>query len=78
MSKLVSPSEIEVFYLIPTIWIELTKHLKLEGLDQKEIAKKLHITEPAVSQYVNSKRASQIVFDKNIIKEIEKSALKIK
>jgi len=63
MQKLVTPSEIESFYLIPTIRKELTKHLKEQGLDQKEIAKKLHITEPAVSQYVNSKRASQIDFD---------------
>ena len=78
MSKLVSPSEIESFYLLPTIRKELTRHLKDQGLDQKEIARKLHITEPAVSQYVNSKRASQVIFDRKIDEEIQKSAVSIK
>lgn len=78
MQKLVSPSEIESFYLLPTIRKELTRHLKDQGLDQKEIAKRLHITEPAVSQYVNAKRASQIIFDKKIDEEIQKSAVSIK
>ncbi len=78
MQKLVTPSEIESFYLIPTIRKELTKHLKDQGLDQKEIAKKLHITEPAVSQYVNSKRASQIDFDNVFDEQIKKAAINIK
>jgi len=72
------PQEIEVWYLIPALRRELAKiFIKIYGLNQKKAAKLLGITESAISQYLRSKRASQIKFSKKEIKLIEKSAEKI-
>lgn len=71
------PQEVEVWYVIPAIRKELTKKLINLGLNQKEIAKKLSITEPAVSQYLSGKRGKEIKFNTSIIKEITISARKI-
>ncbi len=68
------PQEIEVWYVIPAIRRELTKALLGKGLTQKKIAALLEVTEPAISQYLKSKRAKQVVFDKKIIAEINKAA----
>ena len=71
------PQEIEVWYVLPAIRKELAIAMSKKGLNQRQIAKKLGITEPAVSQYIQNKRASNIKFNKVIKKEIEKSAEKI-
>lgn len=69
--------EIEVWYIIPTIRKEIAIAMKKNGLKQFEIAKKLGITNPAVNQYLNKKRGNEIEFDKKILQEIKKSAIKI-
>ncbi|MFH0979132.1 MAG: transcriptional regulator [Candidatus Woesearchaeota archaeon] len=69
------PQEIEVWDILPAIRREFAKiMLKDYKLSQKKIATLLHITEPAVSQYLKSKRAKQLVFSRKVLKEVEKSA----
>ncbi len=72
------PQEIEVWYIIPAIRRELAKSM-IEGfkLTQKEIAKHMNLTEAAVSQYLNSKRAKDVLFTQAVLEEIKKSAKKI-
>ena len=52
------PQEIEFWYVLPAIRKELVLTLRERGLSQKEIAHVLNVTEPAVSQYIKSKRAN--------------------
>jgi hypothetical protein len=71
----VMPQEIEVWYLIPSLRRELTKILiKKHGLSQREVSQILEITEPAISQYLNSKRGRKIDFSPVQMKKIEKIA----
>ena len=71
------PQEIEIWYVIPMIRKKLVYCLKQEGLKQNEIAKIMGVTESAVSQYVQNKRAKKECFGDRTTKEIEKSAKKI-
>jgi hypothetical protein len=76
--KLKMPQEIEVWYIIPAIRRELAKVLiKNHNLNQKQVAELLGITEAAISQYVKSKRAKEVIFDRNVLKEVKNSANKI-
>ena len=68
------PQELEVWYIIPAIRRELALRMREKGLTQKETAKKLFLTEPAVSQYLKSKRAKQVVFNEAMKKELDKAA----
>lgn len=76
--KVLQPQELDVYYIIPAIRRELTLEMKSQGLDQKEIAKRLKVTESAVSQYVNSKRAGEVQFTEKIIAHIRKVAATIR
>ena len=68
------PQEVEVWYLIPSLRKEFTRiFIKEHKMNQKEAAKVLGVTESAVSQYLKSKRANEIKFSKEEIKEIKKS-----
>ena len=71
------PQEIEVWYIIPALRRELAKSMVGLGLAQKQIADKIGITEAAVSQYLSSKRAKEVVFSDAVLEEIKKSAKKI-
>jgi uncharacterized protein len=72
------PQEIEVRYILPAIRRELARVLINEKeRRQKEAAAILGLTEAAISQYVNSKRAKDVVFSDDIVSEIRKSADKI-
>jgi len=72
------PQEIEVWYLLPALRREIAKTLiNKNKLSQKEVAKILGITEPAISQYLSSKRGKKMVFSKKELIEIEKAADKI-
>ena len=71
------PQEIEVWYVIPAIRRGLASALLKKGLTQKKIAEMLEVTEPAVSQYLKSKRAKKVSFDRKIIMEIRDSAERI-
>ncbi len=72
------PQEIEVRYIMPAIRRELARiFIEEKKLSQKEAAKLLGLTEAAVSQYRHSKRANEVVFSENVIKEIRVSADRI-
>ena len=73
------PQEIEVWYIIPALRRELAKVMINDmGLSQKGVSKVMNITEAAVSQYINSKRAKDVIFTKNVMKEIKVAAKKVK
>ncbi|MCD4666600.1 helix-turn-helix domain-containing protein [archaeon] len=74
---MIQPQELEVWYVIPSIRKGFAQHMLKKGLSQKEIAKKLRITEAAISYYLKNKRAKELKFDKHINKEIGKSADRI-
>ena len=71
------PQEIEVWYIIPAIRKELAKALLEEDLTQKEIAKRLCITEAAVSQYLKNKRGIDVKFSPAVLNQIKISARRI-
>lgn len=75
--KMRMPQEIEVWYLLPAIRREFARIMIEKGVKQREISKKLGITEAAVSQYMSSKRAKNVRFSKTMIKEIGKSVEKV-
>ncbi|MBD3202804.1 helix-turn-helix domain-containing protein [Candidatus Woesearchaeota archaeon] len=69
-----TPQEITVWYILPALRRELTIELKNRNLLQKQIAKVLDVTEPAVSQYMRNKRAKTVEFPQDLKKEIHESA----
>ena len=71
------PQEIEVWYIIPALRRELAKNMLDLELTQKQIAELMGITEAAVSQYLSSKRAKEVVFSNAVLDEVRKSAKKI-
>ncbi|MFW9793944.1 MAG: transcriptional regulator [Candidatus Thorarchaeota archaeon] len=87
------PQEVEVWYVLPAIRRELAKVMKTKVVQranedgemkdhkvtQKEIARMLGVTEPAITQYLLKKkgqrsRGDQVSLPDNILKEIDKSA----
>jgi predicted transcriptional regulator len=87
------PQEVEVWYVLPAIRRELAKTMKTKvvqrtdedgdlrdhKITQKEIARMLGVTEPAITQYLLRKkgqrsRGDQVVLPNNILREIDKSA----
>src|SRR3989344_4957961 len=74
----VMPQELEVWYLLPALRRELVKvFIKDYNLKQKEASSLLGITEAATSQYLKSKRASELKFTKDDVKKIKEYAEKI-
>lgn len=72
------PQEIEVWYIIPALRRELAKSMINDiKLSQKQVASIMGLTEAAVSQYIHSKRAKEVVFTKAVLEEIKKSAKEI-
>jgi len=72
------PQEIEVRYIIPAIRGNLAKILVGEKkFSQKEAARLLKLSEAAVSQYLHSKRGTEVMFSEKIIDEIRNSAERI-
>jgi uncharacterized protein len=55
-----SPCETAVWQILPTIRSAVAKELTRLGLSQMSISERLGITQPAVSQYVTSKRGTTI------------------
>lgn len=72
-----TPQEVEVWYILPTIRKELAIELVKVGLKQKEAAKKLNLTEAAVSQYLKDKRGKEIVLNKKIKGKISNAAKRL-
>jgi hypothetical protein len=76
--KNIMPQEIEVWYLIPALRKELARIFVEEyRLSQKKAAEILGITNAAISQYLSSKRGSEINFNEKEKKLIRKAAKEI-
>ena len=76
-SKIKDPQEIVALYILPSIRSYLAHELKRRGFDQKHIAKVLCVTEPAVSQYVNAKRATETKMTEKMNAEIALAASRL-
>ena len=87
------PQEVEVWYVLPAIRRELAKVMKTKSVSrvgedgkkkdrkvtQKEIAKMLGVTEPAITQYLLKKkgrrsRGDQVIIPERFLSELDKSA----
>jgi len=87
------PQEVEVWYVLPALRRELAKMMKTKTVQrvgedgkkkehkitQKEIAKMLGVTEPAITQYLLKKkgrrsRGDQVTIPERFLGELEKSA----
>ncbi len=75
--KLKSPQEVEVHYILPALRRDLSFELKALGLEQKEIARLLGVSAPAVSQYITEKRGADVRFSDQIRVKIKASAARI-
>ena len=69
--KGVMPQEIEVWYILPALRKEFSRQMLEKNLTQKEIAKKLLLTESAVSQYLKGKRGGNLEFNNKIKEDIK-------
>lgn len=58
-NRITHPQEIIVWNIIPFIRREIALEMKKQGMEQKKIASLLKVTEPAISQYINDKRAQK-------------------
>lgn len=70
--------EVEAFYIIPAVRRELAKHLVALGLTQRDVAKKLGVTDAAVSQYLSNKRGTAYEYDAHIIAAMQTAAKNIR
>ncbi len=61
-----APCETAVWHILPAIRSEVAKELVKCGLSQKEISERLGITQPAVSQYVTSKRGTNVAMSDEV------------
>ena len=68
------PQEIEVWYVLPAVRLEIAKELKKTGLNQQEISKKMHVTPAAISNYFKSKRANKVKFNAKVKGRIKEAA----
>jgi len=87
------PQEVEVWYVLPALRRELAKVMKTKTvprvgedgkskdhkITQKEIAKMLGVTEPAITQYLLKKkgrrsRGDQVVIPERFLSDLENSA----
>jgi len=69
--------EIEAKQIIPALRNGLASALRDLGIPQNKIASLLNMTEGAISQYLQKKRASEIVFSENVKMKIAESAERI-
>lgn len=66
-----------MFYVLPAVRKEIALAMKVGGKSQKEIANLLGVTEPAVSQYMSSKRASILKLSDKVKSAVRESAARI-
>lgn len=67
-----------MFYILPALRKEFAKQFKELGWKQTDIAKVMGVTEAAISQYTNDKRASDVKFDADVKAAIKTAAVKVK
>lgn len=73
-----TPCEIIVWNVVPIIRKEFAKQLvDKHGLNQRETADKLGITEAAVSRYISGKRGALEITNDKILSEIKTSTSRI-
>ena len=77
LTKIKDPQEVVALYILPAIRSNLAQELKRRGHDQKFIARTLGVTEPAISQYINAKRATDTRLTKKMNAEISDSASRL-
>ena len=72
------PQEVVVWYVLPAIRRELTRAMIEKQKPQKQIAKMLGVTEPAITQYKLKKskrsRGDQVNIPNKVLVEIDKAA----
>lgn len=75
---MITPCEIIVWQYLPVIKKEIAKSL-IDNfqLTQREVAKKLGLTESTISRYISGKRGKMVTLDDSILKEIKNSAERI-
>jgi uncharacterized protein len=71
------PQEIEVWYIIPAVRRELARLLVEKGLTQRQVAKKLDVTEAAVSQYLSNKRGTSIQYPAAVTTQLRAASERI-
>jgi len=71
------PQEITTWYLLPAIRKELAKSMMKNGMTQREAAKKLGVTDAAISQYISGKRACDVKLGIGVSSMVKSSAKKI-
>ena len=76
--QIIQPQEVEVFYILPAIRSRMAAALKQKGVRQKDIAELLCVQESTISQYLSSKRAADVKFNKMIDSEIAAAVARIK
>jgi predicted transcriptional regulator len=65
------PQEIEVWYVLPAIRRGMCKEMVAQGLTQRKTAALFGLTEAAVSQYANCKRAGKVKFNAKFLAELK-------
>lgn len=73
-----TPCEIIVTKVLPVLRKELAKALVEAGMSQREVSKKLGLTEAAVSQYLKKKRGKENIKIKNVVKRKTEELIKEK
>lgn len=63
--------------MLPALRRELAFCMKETGKSQKDIAKLLSVTEPAISQYMSSKRAAIIKFNETLRGAVREASKRI-
>ncbi len=72
------PCELIVWYILPAIRSAIAESMINDhNLRQTEVARKLGVTDAAVSQYLSSKRGKTVIKDPKILKQIKESAKRI-
>lgn len=73
MQKIILPQELDVWYVLPAIRKQFAEEMLKQGLNQRQVAEMLSLTEAAVSHYAKDKRAKEDLFDNKTKTEIKKS-----
>ena len=70
--------EVEAFYIIPAVRRELARQMITLGLSQRDVAKRLRVTDAAVSQYLSNKRGSPLEYGPTVAAAIHAAAARVK
>jgi len=71
------PYEIMTWYLLPAVRKELAQVMLKSGMNQREAARRLGVTDAAISQYISGKRAYDVKLNTSVRRMIGSSAKNI-